>query len=428
MARLDERTKLKMQFSSRELDEIDFRDKRAMEVCLGAAPLAVPNSKGVLNLDTGPINPAYRERLSEFREKVVKRVCAGSATELSQNQWLKIKAIFAPYREWLENKQGARVERVGEDRLRDYLGGSYRSKIEELIAKDLVVADNLNQIHNLEKLILYQRWLVELANNFVSFANFYNPRCRSLPEAGTLVIDGREMTFTMRVRDRAAHKKIAAESFIYLLYLEITGRRDKDIKFEIVAAVTAGDSGSLRIGKRGIFFTIDGRQWDALVVDIVENPISPWESVRAPFKQFTGFIKKRIDKFTQSRQAKLEKSFSAPNVPGMTRNLLLGGSIALAALGSALAYITKALSQVKPFHILLMLAALAIVILVPGMIVGFVKIHKRDMSVLLEASGWAVNVHMRLRALRKNFYTYSLFAQWCAQGAFRYCYTVRKRI
>jgi hypothetical protein len=405
MVRFDERSAAQMQLRQKELEEIDFTDKSMMEARLKNAPLALPNPKGILELEA-MLNPLYIERLFELKEKVLKRALGGSVKQLTEKQWDKVKAIFIPYRAWLEGKQGARVEKLGTDRLRTYLGGSYRHRTRELIAKDLAVADDLNQIHNLEKLILYQRWLMELANNFVSFANFYTPQRRSLIEAGTLVIDGREMTFTMRVQDRQAHKKIAENSYMYLLYLEVTGRQDKDIKFEIVTAVTSGSTGGLRIGKRGIFFTIDGREWDAEVVDIVENPISPWESVKAPFKQFTGFIRKQIDKFSKSRQAKLEASVAAPSASGITRDLLLGGGIAIAALGSAFAYITKALSQVKPVHILGMLVGLAAFVLLPGMIMGFVKIGKRDMSILLEASAWAVNVHMRLNATLGRLFTH----------------------
>ena len=405
MVRFDERSAAQMQLRQKELEEIDFTDKSMMEARLKNAPLALPNPKGILELEA-MLNPLYIERLFELKEKVLKRALGGSVKQLTEKQWDKVKAIFISYRAWLEGKQGARVEKLGTDRLRTYLDGSYRHRTRELIAKDLAVADDLNQIHNLEKLIFYQRWLMELANNFVSFANFYTPQRRSLIEAGILVIDGREMTFTMRVQDRQAHKKIAENSYLYLLYLEVTGRQDKDIKFEIVTAVTSGSAGGLRIGKRGIFFTIDGREWDAEVVDIVENPISPWESVKAPFKQFTGFIRKQIDKFSKSRQVKLEASVAAPSASGITRDLLLGGGIAIAALGSSFAYITKALSQVKPVHILGMLVGLAAFVLLPGMIIGFAKIRKRDMSVLLEASAWAVNVHMRLNVTLGRLFTH----------------------
>jgi len=211
----------------------------------------------------------------------------------------------------------------------------------------------------------------------------------------------------MKVKDRQAHKKIAEKRYMYLLYVEVTGRKEEDIKFEIVAVVTSGTVGRLRIGKRGIFFSIDGKEWDAQIVDIVDNPISLWESVKAPFQQINGFIKKQVDKFTKSRQTKMEASLAAPSASGMTRDLLLGGGIAIAALGSSFAYVTKALSQVTPVQILVTLVGLTILILLPGMIMGILKIRKRDMSVLLEALGWAVNVHMRLNNSLGKLFTFT---------------------
>jgi len=405
MVRFDERAVTQMQLRQKEFDEIDFTDKSMIEARIKNAPLAVPNPKGILDLEAS-INPVYAEHLFDFKEEVLKRALGGSAKHFTQKQWDKVRNIFVSYRTWLENKQGIKVEKLGVDRLRIYLEGPYRKQVSELIAKDLAVADDLNQMHNLEKLILYQRWLMELANNFVSFSNLYNPRKKSLFEMGTLVIDGRQITFTMKVRDRQAHRKIAEKSCMYLLYVEVVGRQEKDIKFEIVAAVTSGTAGRLHLGKRGIFFTIDGREWDAQIVDIVENPISIYESVRAPFRQVTSFIKKQIDKFTKSREGKLEKSFATPSTSGMTRDLLLGGGIAIAALGSSFAYVTKALSQVKPNHILVALMGIAAVILLPGLIMGFIKIRKRDMSAFLEASGWAVNVHMGLSATLGKLFTH----------------------
>ncbi len=405
MVRFDERTAAQMQLRGKELEEIDFMDNSVMEARLKDAPLALPDAKGILDLEK-IINPVYAGRIQEFKEKVLKRALGEPVRQLTQEQWEKVKAIFAAHRVWLESKQGAKVEKLGQDLLRSYINGPYRQKVSELIAKDLAAAGDLNQLHNLEKLILYQRWLMELANNFVSFTNLYSPKSRSLFETGTLIIDGREITFTMRVQDRQAHKKIAERSFLYLLYLEITGRNEKEIKFEIVAAVTSGNAGRLHTGKRGVFFTVDGREWDAQVVDIVENPISLWESVRAPFKQVADLVRGQIDKFTKSRQAKVETTLTSPSASGMARDLLLGGGVAIAALGASFGYVTTALSKVKPIHILGTLAGLVAVVLLPGIIIGFTKIRKRDMSILLEAAGWALNAHMRLSATLGRLFTH----------------------
>ena len=405
MVRFDERTAAQMQLRQKELEEIDFMDKLMMEARLKDAPLASPDAKGILDLGK-IINPIYADRLQELREKVLKRALGEPIQQLSEEQWERAEAIFAQYRAWLESKQGAKVEKLGQDLLRSYIDGPYKQKLSQLIAKDLAAAGDLNQLHNLEKLILYQRWLMELANNFVSFTNLYSPKHRSLFETGTLIIDGREITFTMRVQNRQAHKKIAERSFLYLLYLEITGRQEKDTKFEIVAAVTSGTAGRLRTGKRGVFFTVDGREWDAEVIDIVENPISIWESVTAPFKQLGDFVRGQVDKFTKSRQAKAEAAVTSPSASGMARDLLLGGGVAIAALGASFGYVTTALSKVKPVHILGTLVGLVAVILLPGIIIGFAKIRKRDMSILLEAAGWALNAQMRLSAILGRLFTH----------------------
>ncbi|MCK4851580.1 MAG: hypothetical protein KAS86_00555, partial [Candidatus Omnitrophica bacterium] len=402
----DERARDEMRFSQKELEETDFTDQQAMEARLKDAPLAAPGPEGILSLD-GKSNPLYTERLLELREKVVKRVLGGSAGQLSKGEWERVKNIFAPHRRWLEARQGAKVEKLGADILRSYLDGSYNERLNGLIAKDLARADDLEQIHDLEKLILYQKWFMKLANNFVSFADLYDPKQRALFEKGTLVIGGREITFTMEIHDRQAHRIVADKSYMYLLYLEVTGREAEDIKFEIMAPVTSGTADGLRIGKRGIFFTTDGREWDAEIVDITANPVSIWESVKAPFGQFAGFIKTQIDKFGSSGQGGLETALSRPSASGITRDLLLGGSIAIAALGTAFAFIVKALSQVKPVHVLAALGGIIIIVLLPGIIMGVTRIRKRDLSVLLEASGWAVNVRMRLGSALGRLFTHT---------------------
>lgn len=405
IVQFDENAASKMQLRNKELEGLDFKDSSMMENYLKEGPLALPNPEGILDL-TWKINPIYSGALKELKEKVIKRAFGNSVTKITKKDWEKIESIFVPYQTWIQSKQGIRVEKLGLERLKKYKKGTYKGRIDELIAKDSIAAVKVDQIRNLEKLILYQRWLLELVNNFVSFAHIYDPQHRSMVEIGTLVIDGREIKFAMGVQDRQSHKGIAEKSLMYLLYVEVTGRQDKDIKFEIVAPVTSGTSDGLHVGKRGIFFTIDGREWDAEVVDIVVNPISIWESVKAPFKQFSDFVKKQINRFTQSGRETLDKSLSAPDTSGMARNLLLGGGIAIAALGSAFAYITKALSQVKLVHVLGTLVSISAIVILPGIILGVIKIRKRDMSVLLEASGWAVNLHMRLNAALGRLFTH----------------------
>jgi len=403
IVRFDRRAADQMQFREAELDELDFGDRQGMEARLRAAPLAVPNPDGVLDLD-GALNPLYSTVMADLRSRVLDRALGGPVTKLDRDQWNKVTAVFAEYRSWIESKRGAAVEKLGSHKLAVYLSGPYGERVNELIATDKAVARELEQIHNVEKLILYQRWLMEFVNNFVSFPMLYDPDRISLIEMGTLVIDGRELTFTMKVEDRQGHKTVAQSSFMYLLYVQVTGKEDKSDRFEVVAAVTAGDAAGLRVGKRGIFFTTDGREWDAEVVDIVQNPVSLWEFLKAPFQQVSNFVKKQIERFSKGQQAKLETGLAAPTPTAATRDILLGGSIAIAALGSAFAYVTKALSEVKLYHILYVLLGIGAVAFVPAFILGFMKLRKRDMTAIIEASGWAINLRMKMtRSLGRLF-------------------------
>ena len=424
MVRFDSRAASQMQLSVKELEELDFSNREVMESRLKTAPLAFPDQNAILDFNA-KVNPFYQDMLVDLKEKVLTPIFEKPVTQLTKEQWEEVKNSFTHYQKWLEEKQGARVEKLGPEKLSLFLKGQYKNKLSQIIAKDRAVAEKLREIHNLEKLILYQRWIMELANNFVNFSKLYHPNFRSLFEMGTLVIDARELTFTMKVQNREEHKNIAEKSHLYLLYLKVVNREDKKDKFEIVAAVTAGDAGRLRIGKRGVFFTVDGKEWDAQVVDIVTNPISLWESIKAPFQQLGTFIGKQVEKFSTSRQSEMEKQtargmstlekFTQPHTgSGATttsagvRDLLLGGGIAIAALGSAFAYITKALSEVRLIHILIALLGIGAIIVLPSMIMGFVKLRQRDMSAILEASGWAVNVYMKVTASLGKLFTHTV--------------------
>jgi len=414
----DKKTAAYMGLRDKELEDINFRDKSVIEEKLKDAPLGLFDPDCVLHLDN-TVNPFYKDKLNELQSKVLKRSMDRNFKKISLKEWRRIKDIFAGYKIWLEGRPSSNIEKISPDKLKNYLEDSHTEKIKKLIEEDKAVADKLNQIQNLEKIILYQRWLLELVNNFVSFPKLYNPDELALFEMGTLIIDGRHMSFTVKVKDRASHIKVAKESHMYLLYVEVSSQQDKTDKFEVATAVTSGDAAGLRKGKRGIFFTTDGKEWDAEIIDIIANPVSLWESIKAPFQQLGGFIGKQIEKFNASGYAKLEKSVgkgldgagksmqgqAGTKSSGASRDLLLSGGIAVAALGSAFAYITSTLSKVRPMQWLMVLLGLAALILLPGMIIGLIKLRRRDMSVILEASGWAINLRMRLTGALGRIFT-----------------------
>jgi len=372
---------------------------------LQSYPLSLEYSLKGLNLTT-KLNPVFREKVYLFKTNVLPRIFGKNLDWLSWEEWQKVKEVFSQYETWFAFKPKSGIEALGIDKIKRYLSQNYAQKAEELIKKDLSAAKDIEQISNLEKLLLYNKYLAALANNFVNFSYFYDPSKVSFLEAGKLIIDNRQMSFSILVEDVPAHKKIAQKSYMYLLYLKVTGRQEgKDKQFYAVTAVTSGGSGNLRIGKRGVFFTPDGKEWDAEVIDTAVNPIGIIEAVKSPFVQIGSFIKNQVDKITVSSQKSAEQRLTSANFSSIARDFLVGGSVALAALGSSFAYITQALAKVKFIHIISVVLGIIVFLLLPGVIIGFLRVRKRNLAVLLEASGWAVNLNMKINASLGRVFT-----------------------
>ncbi len=416
LVKLDARTAERICLSEEELQKLVGSDLQAMERQLAQAPLQTPNAEGVLNLE-GPVNPYYQDQMDELRNRVLARAQPDSHETLTRIGWQQVKAIFEPYGAWQAKKPSDGVDELSETTLKEYLEGPAQKKLLQLLLEDLAVKDEVMKVTALEKLTLYQRWLLELANNFVSFSALYDPSRRALFELGNLIIDGRELAFTMKVRNRAEHKKIAQASKIFLVYAEIILSQEQGRSFEIAAALTGGSQGVIEIGKRGIFYDLQGKEWDARVVDMVENPISLGEAIKSPFVKAKKLLSEKVEAFVGTRAGALEKTTTEiatkmekgeslqqpaqvpsagaapPSGSGM-RDLVLAGGIAFAAVGSSLVYLIKTLSQIDPLNAALALVALLLVVALFSALSGWNKLRRRDMSALLEACGWAVNFRM----------------------------------
>ena len=55
----------------------------------------------------------------------------------------------------------------------------------------------------------------------------------------------------------------------------------------LAVPVTSGTKGNLYLGKRGVFQDTEGNEWDALVVQVIENPISVRQAWEAALQGFT---------------------------------------------------------------------------------------------------------------------------------------------
>jgi len=406
--------------------EKDLDKPEDITAVMRAAPLAPPSPDRVLRWNQ-QINPAYADALARFRTMVVQPVLGESPDALTEARWEQIKQTFAAYEAWLTDKTGGNVESLGEDKLRAYLEPRFADRVRALIDRSRQTAFVLDHLRAVEKAVLYQQHLIELADNFIAMPYLYGRDKVARFDMGNLVMDGRRFNLAVHVHDRAEHIAVARSSNIFTMYVQITGQGVPP--FEVAVAVTSGGRGNLVVGKRGIFEDVQGRQLDARVVHIIDNPISLREAIVQPFIRLGRVISGKIESIATSAEKKLDQvggeavtrvqsaadqpapPAAAPAQPqttpvgGGAGSMVAGGGIAIAAIGSSLAFITKTLAGLKWYAILAgVVGALAAVIL-PTIIVAWLKLRSRDLSAILEGAGWAINLRMRLTRRQSRFFT-----------------------
>ena len=287
------------------------------------------------------------------------------------------------------------------------------------------------QYKPLEKLLLLSRDFCTLLRNFVSFQDFYAKRGKALLgrgddkdspwaifQAGTLVIDQRACNLCLRVNDMAKHNAQAPDSGMYLIYCQCTLHATGE-KMQIVAAMTVGDIRNLKVGKNALFYDRQGRDWEAEVVKIIDNPISIGQAFWSPYRKLGEWVSGLI---TKSAAEKEKKSFAdmtaklqTPPAAGqaaqpapfdMAKFAGIFAAIGL-AIGSIGTFLTSLLSEVKEMHAwaLLIVPAVLIVVSGPSMILAWMKLRKRNLAPLLNANGWAVNADAIVSVLFGNTLT-----------------------
>ena len=239
-------------------------------------------------------------------------------------------------------------------------------------------------------------------------------------EKGMLIMDGRHFEFCLPVANRARHARVAATGNMCVLYVEVSPPGGG--RFEVAVPVTSGGLGNLCAGKRGMFRTLDGAEADARVVQIIDNPISVCEAIVSPFQRLGRLLSGKIEAITSKAEKTLdaeadaiverpeadqpaESASETRNRGLITGGMLMGGSVAIAALTSAAAYITTTLAGVETYKILIGIAAAVLAVMLPTSIVAIAKLRRRDLSALLEGSGWAINARMCLTFSQGRFFT-----------------------
>ena len=78
------------------------------------------------------------------------------------------------------------------------------------------------------------------------------------------------------------------------------------------------------------------------------------------------------------------------------QTLLIGGSVAFAAIGSSLVFIASTLAAINPLSLVVGLGTILAGLMAVSGVIGWMRLRRRDLSTLLEASGWALNGRMHM--------------------------------
>jgi hypothetical protein len=353
------------------------------------------------------INPAWSEKIQQFRELVVNPILGADKNSITESEWLQLCTTFAPWNTWQQKKPTSIFDATSIDHLKELLSSPIRKQLTDLIDKDNLETSTFASLVNLEKLARFRRDLHSLCVNFVNFKDFYTKGDSAVFQAGTLYLDQRSCKLCIKVDDPNKHAGMAAMAGTFLVYCEC--KRPGGAKMTIVAAFTNGDSENLIVGRNGVFYDRSGLDWDATIIKIIENPISLRQAFWLPYKNLVRMIETQVAKraTTAAAQstAKLEKVAvttanvdatkpPAPPPKKLDIGIVAALGVAAGALGTFIATGLGFLSgiiKLGPFAILGALAGMLLLISGPSLILAYIKLRKRNLGPILDASGWAIN-------------------------------------
>ncbi len=379
---------------------------------ISSCPIARPESDGVLPFKG--LNPAWQAAFDRLVSLLPQGTFA-SSEGVTEAEWNAVVSSFGPYCAWTRSKKGSQVEALGIDEVKAVLSSNKKQALLDLIAEDKALEQESNSIDDVKKLMLFYRDFARLLDNYIIFDDFYKrvPGRRAIFEAGRLYIDQRCCDLCVRVSDMGQHADMAKLSGMFLIYCKCVSKT-LGKAMDIVAVMTDGDTEDLRPGKNGVFFDCDGRDWDATVTKIVDNPISIKQAFWSPYRKFWEFCVGLINKSAADKDAKMmsemqakatQAANSAPAAASSAEPATKAQAFDIAkfagifaALGMALGYIGSFLTSIvtgikttPPLQLLLIILVLMLVISGPSCFIAWSKLRKRNLGPVLNANGWAIN-------------------------------------
>lgn len=369
-------------------------------------PLAAIAAGKPLPLIEG-VNPAWAAALAAFHAQAVAPLYGADKVTLTAAEWTELNARFAACETWLGGKAGAAVEKLGLPRIREILASTGRAELAKLVGLDKKLEPEFKAISDVERLVRYHRDLRTLLHNFVNFADLYARDRLAAFQAGTLFLDSRSTELCIRVD---GPNPLAAMSKVYIAYCACT--RAGSPAMNLAACFTQGDSDYLFVGRHGVFYDRAGRDWDAVITSIADNPISIRQAFWSPYKKFIRMVEEQVAKraaaadadATSKLAAAAEKTANAdktaPGAATPPKKIDVGTvaalGVAVGAIGGAIGAVVTGLAKLAIWQLPLVVVALMLVISLPSMAIAWLKLRQRTLGPILEGNGWAVNGRVKI--------------------------------
>lgn len=369
-------------------------------------PLARPNKEGLLWLNKG-INPVWQKTFNSIIAMALKADYP-DADKITEEEWNAVSKKLDDYVIGLETERAVKVESF-----------------------DKETSEEGADIKLLNKFLHFYRDFYKLLKNYVVFADFYTRDKEKLAtfQCGQLYIDQRCCDLCIKVNDMPKQMESSSLSGMYLIYCHCTSKVKK-AEMNIVAALTDGDTDGLRVGKNAIFYDRNGQDWDAIVTNIVDNPISIRQAFWAPYKKLGNWVTEKINKSAAEKEkASMENMVSKTDNAMTTAETTIAKAVEdpkavkqqnqepkekktpfdiakfagiFAAIGMAIGFISSALVSLgqgitaKWYNLPLMIIGVIVVVSGPSMFIAWSKLRKRNLGPVLNANGWAINAEVRI--------------------------------
>ncbi|HOC55750.1 MAG TPA: hypothetical protein PKI20_09030 [Verrucomicrobiota bacterium] len=408
LAAFDPRSVNALNRDEKEFLALGVKDLTSTHTDIAGLPLAQVGANKALPLTQG-VNPAWAGAIATLQATAVKPLL-GDKVSLTEADWAALLAKLGPFEAWSGGKAGGAVEKLGLARVRQILATKAKETVTALVAKDKAEEGHAQAIIGLDRLVHYHRDLGKLCNNFVNFRDFYGRQDKAIFQAGTLYLDQRSCDLCITVEDAGKHAAMAGLAGTYLAYCDCY-RKGSGEKMQIVAAFTGGDSDNLMVGRNGIFYDRKGRDWDATITKIVDNPISIRQAFWAPYKKLVRMIEemaaKRAAAADAAADAKLAEAAKAaasgappkpaePPKPKFDTGTLAAIGLVFTTLLAALGGIFGKIVGLPWWQIPLVIIVILLAISAPSMIIAWLKLRRRNLGPILDANGWAVNAKAKM--------------------------------